>query len=121
MKTFEAIHALEPIRLAEGLTARARQGERITMAVVDLEPHAKSPHHHHENEQLGFVIKGSIEFEVGSDKRVLHAGDSYVIPSQVPHQAIAGAEGATVVDIFAPVRADWEKLERLAPTPGHWP
>ena len=121
MKTFEAIRDLRPILLAKGLTARAVNGERITMAVVDLEPNAASPDHHHENEQLGFVLNGSIEFRVASDKRVLHAGDSYVIPSHVPHQAVAGAEGATVVDIFAPVRADWEKLERLAPAPGRWP
>jgi quercetin dioxygenase-like cupin family protein len=121
VKTFEAFRDLQPILLAEGLTARARNGERITMAVVDLEPNAKSPDHHHENEQLGFVIEGSIEFRVGSDKRVLHAGDSYVIPSHVPHQAVAGPEGATVVDVFAPVRGDWEKLERSAPAPGRWP
>jgi quercetin dioxygenase-like cupin family protein len=121
VKTFEAFGDLRPILLAEGLTARAVNGERITMALVDLEPNSKSPDHHHENEQLGFVVKGSIEFRVGDDKRVLRAGDSYVIPSHVPHQAIAGAEGATVLDIFAPVRADWEKLERSDPAPGHWP
>jgi len=121
MKTFEAIQDLRRIPLAEGLTARAVSGERITMAFVDLEPHAASADHHHENEQLGFVIRGSIEFRVGSDTRVLHAGDSYVIPSNVQHQAVAGAEGATVVDVFAPVRGDWEKLDRLAPAPGRWP
>jgi quercetin dioxygenase-like cupin family protein len=121
VKTFRAFSDLSPILLAEGLTARAVNGERITMALVDLEPNSKSPDHHHENEQLGFVVSGSIEFRVGDDKRVLHAGDSYVIPSHVPHQAVAGAEGATVLDIFAPVRADWEKLERSDPAPGRWP
>ena len=121
MKTFGAFRDMPRILLAEGLTARAVNGERITMAVVDIEPHSKSADHHHENEQLGFVINGSIEFRVGSDKRVLHAGDSYVIPSHVPHQAIAGAEGATVLDIFAPVRADWADLKRAEPSPGRWP
>ena len=29
------------------------------MAVIDLEPNAVSPEHHHDNEQLGFVIKAS--------------------------------------------------------------
>jgi quercetin dioxygenase-like cupin family protein len=121
MKTFEAFRNLPPILLAEGLTARAVNGTRITMALVDLEPNAKSPDHHHENEQLGFVLEGSIEFRIGSDTRTLHAGDSYVIPSHVPHQATAGAEGATVVDIFAPVRADWEQMKRAEPSPGRWP
>ena len=121
MKTFGAFRDMQRILLAEGLTARAVNGERITMALVDLEPHSKSADHHHENEQLGFVVKGSIEFRVGDEKRVLHAGDSYVIPSHVQHQAIAGAEGATVLDIFAPVRADWADLKRAEPSPGHWP
>jgi len=121
VKTFGSFREMQRILLAEGLTARAVNGERITMALVDLEPHSKSADHHHENEQLGFVVRGSIEFRVGSDKRVLHAGDSYVIPSHVPHQAVAGAEGATVLDIFAPVRADWADLKRAEPSPGHWP
>ena len=53
--------------------------------------------------------------------RELHAGDTYVIPSDVPHDAVTGLEGATVIDVFAPIRADWEKLQRLDPAPGFWP
>ena len=121
MKTFEPVRNLRPYLLKEGITARAVNGERITMAIVDLEPNAQSPDHHHENEQLGFVIKGSIDFRIGSDKRVLHAGDTYLIPSHVSHVAVAGPEGATVMDVFAPVRGDWEELERGEPSPGMWP
>lgn len=121
MKTFEAIRDLRPHLLRDGITARAVNGERMTMAVIDLEPNAKSPEHHHENEQLGFVIKGTIELRIGSDKRVLHAGDTYAIPSHVPHEAIAGPEGATVTDVFAPVRADWAEMKRSEPSPGRWP
>ena len=121
MKTFEAIGNLRPHLLREGITARAVEGERMTMAVVDLEPNASLPEHHHENEQLGFVIKGSMEFRIGSEKRVIHAGDTYVIPSHVPHEATAGPQGATVADVFAPVRADWADLKRGAPSQPKWP
>ena len=121
MRTFEALRDVRPHLLRDGITARAVQGERITMAVVDLEPKATLPEHHHENEQLGFVIKGTIEFRIGSDKRVLEAGDTYVIPSQVPHEAVAGPRGATVADVFAPVRADWAGLQRADPSPPDWP
>jgi quercetin dioxygenase-like cupin family protein len=93
----------------------------MTFAVVDLEPGAALPEHHHENEQMGLVISGTITMRIGSDKRELHAGDTYVIPSDVPHDAHTGPEGATVVDVFAPIRADWENLARLDPTPGFWP
>lgn len=121
MKVFEAIRNLRPHLIREGISARAVNGDRMTMAVVDLEPDAMLPEHHHENEQLGFVIKGSLDFRVGSDKRVLHPGDTYVIPSHVPHEAVAGPEGCTVADVFAPLRADWADLKRGEPSTPHWP
>jgi quercetin dioxygenase-like cupin family protein len=91
------------------------------MAVVDLEPNVALPEHHHENEQLGFVIAGIITMRIGSEKRELKAGDTYSIPSHVPHDAVAGAEGCTVADVFAPIRADWNDLKRGEPSAGRWP
>ena len=120
-ETFRAVNALEPIVLADGIRARAINGERLTMAVVDLDPSAISPEHKHENEQLGIVIRGSMTMRVGDEVLELRAGDTYNIPSNVEHGAAAGAEGCTVADIFAPVRADWETREHLEPTPGDWP
>ena len=93
----------------------------MTLAIVDLEPGVALPEHHHENEQLGFIIRGSMTMTIGGQKRELRAGDTYTIPSDVPHDAVAGPHGATVVDSFAPGRADWEKLPRPEPFPGDWP
>ena len=121
MSTFSKLLEVRPHVIREGIIARAVNGERITMAVVELAPNVALPEHHHENEQLGFVIKGTLDFRIGSDKRVLHAGDTYVIPSHVPHEAVAGPQGATVADVFAPVRADWADLKRVDPSPGNWP
>lgn len=121
MSTFDALGELRPHVLREGITARAVNGERLTMAVVDLEPNVALPEHHHENEQLGFVIDGSITMRIGSEKRLLRAGDVYVIPSDVPHDAVAGPEGCTVTDVFAPVRSDWARMPRAEPSRGRWP
>ena len=93
----------------------------MTLAAVDLEPGAVVAEHRHENEQLGFVIKGSVLFTIAGEKRQLQAGDTYAIPSNVPHHVVTGPEGATLVDVFAPVRADWEKLPRPDPFPPDWP
>jgi quercetin dioxygenase-like cupin family protein len=121
MTTFAELHAISPHVLRDGVTARAVTGERMTLAVIDLEPNATVPEHKHDNEQLGFVINGSITMRVGSEKRELHAGETYTIPSNVPHEAAAGSEGATVVDVFAPLRADWAALKREKPLRGRWP
>jgi quercetin dioxygenase-like cupin family protein len=93
----------------------------MTMAVVDLAPDAVLPEHHHENEQLGFVIAGALTMRIGTEKRELQPGDTYAIPSHVPHDAVAGPDGATVADVFAPVRADWAELKRTEPNAGSWP
>ena len=121
MSTFAELHQLRPYLLGEGINARVINGERLTLAVVDLEPNAVLPEHKHENEQLGFVIRGSLTMHIGSDMKELHPGDTYSIPSQTPHNAAAGPEGATVADVFAPIREEWERLERADPTPGNWP
>src|ERR1700730_12314268 len=115
-KTFETLHSIRPYALGHGITARAIEAERMTIAVVDLEPGALLPEHHHENEQLGFVISGSITFRIGTEKRELKVGDMYSIPSDVPHEASAGPDGAVVADVFAPPRADWNHLKSLDPS-----
>jgi quercetin dioxygenase-like cupin family protein len=121
MTPFQTLPNIRPHILRDGVVARAVTGERMTLAVIDLESKAVVPEHKHENEQLGFVISGSITMRVGSEKLELQAGGTYTIPSNVPHEAVAGPQGATVVDVFAPVRADWAALKRAEPSAGRWP
>jgi len=118
---FGALAELRPYAVWNGATARAINGERMTLASVDIGPGIAVPQHHHENEQLGFVLRGSLIFTIDGESRELRAGDTYIIPSHVPHDVVAGPEGCTVVDAFAPIRADWEKLSRPDPFPPDWP
>ena len=120
-KTFQPLAELRPYAIWNNVTARVIKGERMSLVIVDLEPDSVVPEHHHENEQLGFVLQGSLTFTIGGESRALRAGDTYVIPSDVPHDVVVGHEGAVVVDSFAPVRADWEKLPRPDAFPPQWP
>ena len=120
-RTFESLRNIRPHALRAGITARAVEGERMTMAVVDLEPNVAMPEHHHENEQLGFIIAGSMTMWIGDEKSELRPGDTYAIPSDVPHHVVVGSDGCTVVDVFAPVREDWKKLDRREPAKPNWP
>jgi quercetin dioxygenase-like cupin family protein len=106
-----------------GDTVRARVvvGDRASLALVELTPGAIVPEHEHEHEQLGMCIEGSITFTIADATRTLGPGGTWRIPSGAPHHAVAGPDGAVVVDIFSPVRADWDALPRSAPVAPRWP
>jgi quercetin dioxygenase-like cupin family protein len=121
MPTYQRVSEVSPYQIWDGATARAVHGERVTVGIIDLDPDVFVPEHRHGNEQVGFVIRGAVTMEIDGDERLLIPGDMYSIRGSVPHSAKAGPEGATVVDVFAPVRADWETAPRLSPSPGKWP
>jgi len=120
-QTYASIAELRPYLIRAGMKARLVNGERATLAIIDIEPDGVAEEHHHENEQLGLIVSGELTLRIAGEARALQAGDVYSIPSNVPHDAKAGPEGATVVDVFIPVRADWEKLPRGEPSPPDWP
>ena len=120
-QTFASIAELQPYLIRAGMKARLVNGERATLAVIDIVPNGVAEEHHHENEQLGLIVAGVLTLRIAGEARALHPGDTYAIPSNVPHDAKAGPEGATVVDVFIPVRSDWEKLPREEPSTPDWP
>ena len=105
----------------EAVRARRIEGERITLALIELAPDSTVPGHRHENEQLGMVITGSVTFTVGDETRQLGPGGTWRIPSDTPHQVSVGPDGAVVIDIFAPTRDDWDALPSQPPSPPIWP
>ena len=109
------------IQVWDTVIARAIHGDRQSLAVVELDPNALVPEHQHENEQLGMVISGTLTFRIADETRELGPGDTWTIPSNVPHEVTAGPVGAVVIDVFAPVRADWEELEHSKPRQPRWP
>ncbi|HEU0195161.1 MAG TPA: cupin domain-containing protein [Gaiellales bacterium] len=117
MNTFDSIDGLAHLRIWDGVTVQTVEGERTTLAVVDLEPGSTVPEHRHENEQLGILIRGSMRFQIDGEARDLTAGATWRILREVPHSVTAGPEGALAVECFTPTRADWADLQRLAKRP----
>jgi quercetin dioxygenase-like cupin family protein len=93
----------------------------LSLGVVELDPGAVAQEHHHEHEQLGMVISGTITFRIGDEIRELGPGETWTIPSNMPHEATAGPEGAVLIDVFAPVRDDWVELEPAPSRDARWP
>jgi quercetin dioxygenase-like cupin family protein len=112
MSTFAGIDRLPHIRIWDGITAQAVEGDRATLAVVNLEPGSTVPEHRHDNEQLGVLIRGSMHFRIGAETMDVGPGDTWRILSGVPHQVTAGPNGALAVECFTPARDDWARLER---------
>lgn len=115
------VDELRPHHLMEGILARTVHGAGVTLAVIDLAPGLRMPEHRHPQEQLGVVVRGELDLTIGGESRRRRPGDLWVIPSDVPHSVEVGPEGCSVVESFAPPRADWEALPRVDPRPGDWP
>ncbi len=83
--------------------------DRMMIAHVYLEQGCIVPKHSHENEQLTYLLSGSMRFWFGDDESHvvdIMAGEVLHIPSHLPHKAEA-LETTLDVDIFCPPRADW--------------
>lgn len=121
MSAYTELAAMPLTKIWEGIGGRVVQGERLTMAVVELDPGGVLPEHSHDQEQMGVVITGSVTFTIGGETRTLAPGDTYSIPSGSAHSATVGPEGAVLVDVFSPARSDWDDLPREAARPPLWP
>jgi quercetin dioxygenase-like cupin family protein len=121
MTNLAELQELAPKPIWDGVAARFVQGDHLTMAVVELEPNSVVPQHHHPNEQLGIVLRGTLSFRVGDETKQLGPGGTWRILGDVPHEARTGAEGAVVIDVFTPVRSDWERIEDDPMRPPRWP
>ncbi len=62
--------------------------------------------HQHPHVQSTYVESGRYRFTVGDQEREVAAGDSFVIPSNVPHGCVC-LEPGTLVDCFTPRRDDF--------------
>lgn len=96
-------------QLSDLLSRRLITGQRMMLAHVYLKEGCVVPKHHHDNEQLTYILEGALKFfigEAGKEVVTVHAGEVLHIPSNIPHEAHA-LEDTLDVDIFSPPRQDW--------------
>ncbi len=91
------------------ISRRLITGERLMLALVELQNGCVVPRHAHVHEQMTYVLDGCLRLTVGEDGGVsydLRAGEVIHLPSNVPHAALA-LEDTRVLDVFSPPREDW--------------
>ena len=96
-------------QLKPDLHRRLIATERMMIAHVYLDKGAIVPTHEHENEQITYILEGTLRFWLGDDESQIvdvHAGEVLHIPSHLPHRA-AALEDTLDVDVFCPPREDW--------------
>ena len=117
MKEEEATKAAKHYRWAEipaeqlrgTITRQLVTSERMMIAHVHLKQGDEVPLHSHENEQITYILSGALRFWLGGDDArivTVRAGEVLVIPSGLPHRALA-LEDTLDLDVFCPPRQDW--------------
>jgi quercetin dioxygenase-like cupin family protein len=103
---FGTFAALFEEQISEKISRRILSGDQGMIvwwsigAGVHVEPHS------HTNEQIVWMLKGKMEFRLGSEQRVCGPGDVVVIPGGAEHEAWI-REDTEVIDFFAPPRDDF--------------
>jgi quercetin dioxygenase-like cupin family protein len=103
---FGTFAALPEEQISEKISRRILSGDQGMIvwwsvgAGVHVEPHS------HANEQIVWMLKGKMEFRLGSEQRVCSRGDVVVIPGGTEHEAWF-REDTEVIDFFAPPRDDF--------------
>ncbi|HEY8908564.1 MAG TPA: cupin domain-containing protein [Rhodoferax sp.] len=64
-------------------------------------------HAHDAHDQIAFVVAGSFETEVAGAKRILKAGDAFIVPRLTWHGTVALEQGSMLLDQFSPRRDDF--------------
>ena len=91
----------------EGIKFKAiTHGEKTLMAEFFLKAGAVLDEHSHPHEQIGYLITGKLDFNIGGEAFKAEAGDSWTIAGDVPH-SVKVIEDAHVIEVFSPVREEF--------------
>lgn len=107
---FTTWDAVELEQMSELISRKYVAGDKAMLAQIFLKKDAVVPEHHHESEQITFILEGALKFELEGREVVVRKGEVLVIPSNVPHRAVA-LEDTLDIDVFSPLRMDWINKE----------
>ena len=93
--------------LGEGLSRQIMGwDDHLMMVKVKFEKGGVGSPHAHPHTQTTYCAKGTFEFTVDNEKKIIREGDGLYIPSDVVHGAVCLEEGI-LIDVFHPAREDF--------------
>lgn len=97
---------ISPEAIGSLIERRYFNGERMTVARLDLKRTAGTRTHTHEAEELLCVLTGALKVTVEGDETILREGELIQTRGGVPH-AIEALEDTVLLAVFSPIRQDW--------------
>lgn len=95
-----------------GVTRRSFSGAGATLSWGTLSPGHEPRPHTHPHEQIVYIVSGHGTFTVGEEAVDVTQGDMLVVPSGVPHYAVAdGDEPMVDLSVFNPRRDDYYQAD----------
>ena len=96
-------------KLAEGVNASIFPGENVMLSVVRVDPNSTGSIHSHPEEQWGILLEGRCTRIQGGEEVDATVGDFWHTPGGVSHAVRTGDQGALILDIFSPPRAEYRQ------------
>jgi quercetin dioxygenase-like cupin family protein len=94
-------------KVLEGIQRKTlAYGENMLLAEFRLEQGSQLPWHAHVQEQIGYLIAGSMRLTIGDESVEMEPGDSWYVPSNIEHRAEILAD-SVAIEVFSPVREDY--------------
>ena len=104
---FTVNREISPVPAGDGVLRKVLSySETLMICEITLETGSVIAAHAHPHEQITYIISGSCRYTVGEETREVGAGDSVLIPGNVPHSIVV-LEQMKVIDAFAPAREDF--------------
>lgn len=100
-------HTIPAFPAGEGVSRKVLSHSKgIMVCEITLEQGAVIASHAHPHEQITYIISGKCRYTVGEETKEVGAGDSVLIPGNVPHSIVI-LETMKVIDAFTPAREDF--------------
>jgi len=103
---FASLATLPQERVTDLISRKIAAGDKGMIVWWSMKAGAHAAAHKHPHEQIAWMLKGKMEFRLGSERRSCGPGDVVVIPAGVEHEAFF-PEDTEVIDLFSPPREDF--------------
>lgn len=94
-------------KFGEGIRRKILGYEKDLMLVaVEFTKDAAAKIHKHLHKQISYIVKGSFEVTINNEKKIMKAGDVFLILPNLDH-GVTALEDSLLVDVFTPHREDF--------------